>query len=268
MRILCVDDEVLLARNTADVCSKLPEVDEAVAFTKGREALEWLESNTADIAILDIDMPDMTGLQLAARIRSLYPETKIIFLTGFRQFAADAFKLRATGYLLKPVTEEELAEEIDYAMHGEHKKSNDRVVIQTFGNFDIFADGELVTFKQKKCKELLAILVDRHGGSVSRADAVSLIYEDRPYDRSMQKQFDAIVRFMRETLKEYGIDDIFEMKGGRMRICPEKVSCDFYQFLNGDIDAVNKYRGEYMSSYAWADMTEAFITSKSKLIAE
>lgn len=268
MRVLCVDDEILQARHTAGLCAKLPDVEEALTFTGGREALDWLEANTADIAVLDIDLPDMTGLQLAARIRCLHPETKIIFLTGFQQYAVEAFKLRATGYLLKPVTEEELAEEIAYAAHGDHAENKDHVVIRTFGSFDVFVDGQLVTFKQKKCKELLAILVDRQGGSISRAEAVALIYEDRPYDRPLQKQFDAIVRSMRDTLREYGIEEIFELKHGRMRILPDRVSCDLYRFLSGDTDIVNTYRGEYMSSYAWADMMEAFVTSKSKLREE
>lgn len=45
-----------------------------------------------------------------------------------------------------------------------------------------------------------------------------------------------------------------------MRIHDDKVSCDLYRFLSGDIDAINEYRGEYMNNYSWASMTEAYIT--------
>ncbi|MBQ9015583.1 MAG: response regulator [Firmicutes bacterium] len=266
MRIVCVDDEALLARSTAALCRSLPEVDAAEALTSGRDALDWFEKNEADIAILDIDMPEIGGLQLAARIKVMRPDTRIIFLTGYSQFALDAFKLRASGYLLKPVDETELANEIRYAAFGEDQgrsKSADRVVIRTFGSFDVFAGGRLVTFRQKRSKELLAILVDRQGGSISRAEAFALIYEDRLYDRRMQKQFDNIIRSMRDTLREYGIEDIFEMKSGQMRICPEKVSCDLYRFLDGDAEAVNRYRGEYMSAYSWACAMEGFVTNNT-----
>ena len=91
-----------------------------------------------------------------------------------------------------------------------------------------------------------------------------MIYEDRLYDRPMQKLFDNVIRSMRDTLREYRIEDIFEMKSGQMRICPEKVSCDLYRFLDGDADAVNRYRGEYMSSYSWAYAMEGFATNKKK----
>ena len=163
---------------------------------------------------------------------------------------------------MKPVDEDELSQEVEYAIFGDRKRSENHVVIRTFGGFDVFVDGELVSFKQKKCKELLAVLVDKRGASVTRAEAFAVIYEDRLYDRPMQKQFDAIIRFMRETLKEYGIEEIFEMKSGQMRIYPEKVSCDLYRFLDGDVDAFNSYSGEYMSSYSWASMMEGAITAK------
>lgn len=262
MRIVCVDDEALIAQNTAALCRKLPYVEETVTLTGAKKALDWFEKNRAEIAILDIDMTGMNGLQLAARIRAASPETKIIFLTGYNQYAVDAFKLRASGYLMKPVDEDELAEEIEYAVSTDHGKHDEHVVIRTFGGFDVFAGGRLVNFKQKKCKELLAVLVDRQGASVSRQEAFAVIYEDRQYDRPMQKQFDAIIRSMRDSLREYGIDDIFEMQRGQMRIMAEKVSCDLYRFLAGDADAVNSYRGEYMSGYSWASNMEGFITGK------
>ena len=178
----------------------------------------------------------------------------------------DAFKLRASGYLMKPVTEDELSAEIEYVTRQDNAKQKEHVEIKTFGDFEVFADDGMVMFRQKKCKELLAVLVDRHGASISRSDAFARIYEDRQYDRPMQKQFDTIIRSMRETLREYGIEDIFEMKGGRMRILAEKVSCDLYRFLEGDADAVNLYRGEYMSSYSWASDMEGILTEKTRMV--
>lgn len=262
MKIICVDDEVLLAERTASLCGALPDVDEAVCFQKAADALVWLENNEAEIAILDINMPDMDGIKLAAKIKLLSPNTKIIFLTGYPQYAVDAFKVRATGYLLKPVDADELTQEVEYALYGERRKPENHVVIQTFGAFDVFVDGRTVIFGRKKCKELLAVLVDQQGASVTRAEAFACLYEDRLYDRPMQKQLDTLIRAMRETLREYGIEEIFEMKSGQMRIIPEKVSCDLYRFFDGDVDALNLYNGEYMSSYSWANMKEGLITLK------
>ena len=83
MRVLCVDDERLLMEDTVNLCQGLDLIDEAVGFTRPADALEYLEREWADLALLDIDMPGMNGIELAAAIREKQPEIPIIFLTGY-----------------------------------------------------------------------------------------------------------------------------------------------------------------------------------------
>ena len=196
---------------------------------------------------------------MAAKIKERCPNAAIIFLTGYTQYAVEAFSLHASGYLLKPINRERLSEEIDYALFGRHTPRTSHITVQTFGNFDLFVDGRTVSFTRSKSKELMAYLIDRQGSSVSRTEAFSVLWEDSLYDRSMQKQLDVIIRSLRTTLQEYGIGEIVEMKAGMMRVVPEKIDCDLYRFLNGDAAAVNEYRGEYMSSYSWASLNEAYM---------
>ncbi len=257
MKIICVDDERLLMESTVSMCLELPQIDEAKGFTRPAEALDWLNDNSADIALLDIDMPKMNGLVLAAEIKKKLPDIAIILLTGYSQFAVDAFELHALGYLLKPVTKEKLAENIAYALSIKPIRTRGHVFVQTFGNFDVFVDGELVLFKTARCKELLAYMVDKQGSSVTRAEVFAALWEDRLYDRPMQKQLDTLIRRMRDTLREYGIDRIFEMKNGTMRVNPDEFVCDAYLFFQGDPDSVNRFRGQYMDSYSWAAITES-----------
>ncbi len=134
-----------------------------------------------------------------------------------------------------------------------------RIRIKTFGNFEIFVDGETINFHRQRSKEVLAYLVDRQGSGVSRADIFAALYEDEDYDRSYQKQLDVIIRSLKDTLYEYGISRFLEIKGGLLRIVPELAECDLYRFFQGDDKARKEYRGEYMSSYSWAMMTEAYI---------
>ena len=262
MKVICVDDEKLLMEETVSMCLGLPQIDEAEGFTRPADALDWLNENSADIALLDIDMPKMNGLTLAAEIKKKLPDMAIIFLTGYSQFALDAFEVHALGYLLKPVTKEKLAENIAYAISLKPKRLPGHVVMQTFGNFDVFVDGKHVAFKTARCKELLAYLVDKQGSSVTRAEIFAAVWEDRQYDRPMQKQLDALIRSMRDTLREYGIERIFEMKNGTMRVDPTLFTCDAYLFFQGDADTVNAFRGEYMSAYPWASITESIMTQK------
>ena len=264
MKIICIDDEPLILNMTVALCRELPEKPEVCGFANAKDTLLWLEDHTADIALLDINMPDMNGIELAARMREADPTLSIIFLTGYSEYAVDAFRLHASGYLLKPVNKQRLKEEIDHAMQRQserHALPVERAAIsaRTFGEFDLYANGQVVSFPRSKAKELLAYLIDRQGGSITRATAFAVLWEEGVYDRSMQKQLDVVIRSLRATLKNVGAEDILEMKQGALRICPEKLDCDLYRFLGGDVDAINSYRGEYMNAYSWASATEAFL---------
>lgn len=258
MNVICIDDERILMEDTVSMCREMPEIADVNGFTKAADALDWLNSNPVDLALLDIDMPDMNGLELAIRIKDRSPDAAVIFLTGYAQYAVDAFMLHASGYLLKPVSKEQLAAEIRYVFSLKRKtlSADKRVSVRTFGGFEVYVDDRQIKFHMAKCKELLAYLVDRQGCSVTRPELSAILWEDRIYDRRQQKRLDVYIRSLRDTLAEYGIERILEMRRGTLRVVPEEFDCDAYRFFAGDPDAVNAYRGEYMSAYSWASITE------------
>ncbi len=229
MTAICVDDEPLVLQLTLSLFRDLPGFQEVEGFAGPLEALDWLENHTPDIALLDIDMPGMNGLELARRIRDMHPDTAVIFLTGYSEYALDAFQLHASGYLMKPINREKLASEVEYALSGRNRGKASNVFAKTFGNFDLLVDGRPLVFKRSKSKELLAYLVDRHGGNVSRPEAFAVLWEDTFYDRAMQKQMDVVIRSLRSTLEEAGVGEIFEIQSGWMRILPERMDSDLFR---------------------------------------
>ena len=260
MTIVCVDDEALVLGLTVSLCRELPQRPQAEGFQRANDAIRWLQTNPADIALLDINLPDMDGITLAAKLKELQPDIAVIFLTGYAEYALDAFGLHASGYLLKPVNPERLAEEIAFAMKGGPRaKEKARVSVRTFGEFDVLLDGSPIIFERARAKELLAFLIDRQGGFVTRANVFSALWENGLYDRSMQKQLDVVIRSLRTTLEHYGIGDIIEIQKGSLRAVPEKLDCDLYRFFGGDADAAGAYHGEYMNAYSWASPTEAYM---------
>lgn len=262
MKIVCVDDERLLMEDTVALCQTLEQADDVKGFTKPADALRHLEEEGADVALLDIDMPGMSGIELGRAIRKRWPRMQIIFLTGYPQYALEAYEAHPSGYLLKPVKRDRLAAEIAYAASNVQTKRVGRIEARTFGNFDLLVDGRPMAFKQAKCKELLAYLIDRRGASVTRREAFSILWEDRQYDRPMQKQLDTIIRLLRATLTDNGIGEIFELQSAAMRIVPDGISCDAWRYLAGDRDAIGAFCGEYMSNYAWARMTEGYLDQR------
>ena len=259
MRIICIDDEPLAVEYTVEQCKLLQGASEVKGFTSAVDALNDLKAHPADIAIVDINMPEMDGITLAARIKELRPETAVIFLTAYKKYAFDAYSVHPAGYLLKPVSQETLATEVDHACKVSRHSPGAHIQINTFGFFDVYVDDRPVNFKLAKAKEILAYLVDKQGSGVTRAELFAAVWEDRLYDRKMQKQLDVYIRSLRETLKEYGVPEIMEMEKGVLRVRPDTFVCDAYRFYSGDSDAINAYRGEYMSSYSWASITEAIL---------
>ena len=259
MRIICVDDEALVLKLVVRLCEQLPQTSEVKGFSSSLEALDYLKNNEPDIALLDIEMPKMNGIRLAVKMKELHPDLSIIFLTGYSHYALEAFKVRANGYLLKPIEKERLEAEINYVLSTKKTVKYPHIFAKTFGVFDFFIDGHPVRFTRSKAKELLAFLIDKQGAGVKRAAAFAALYEDKQYDRKMQKQFNVIVHNLKTTLDENAAGDVFEMKAGELRVNPDLLDCDFYRLMAGNAEAVNAYRGEYMSNYSWASITEAFI---------
>jgi DNA-binding response OmpR family regulator len=117
MRVLLVDDEEQLVSTLAERLA-LRGIDARWA-TSGMDALELVESEIFDLAILDVKIPKISGLELKKRLQALYPRMKFIFMTGHG--SEDDFKVGAAEagkdyYLVKPVKIESLLEKMNEVM--------------------------------------------------------------------------------------------------------------------------------------------------------
>lgn len=248
MRFLAVDDEPFLLENLKDALEQLRPEAEVLTFSRPREALSAIERQRADVAFLDIQMPGMNGLELAEQLKRLQPDVHIIFVTGYQEYAVQAFQLHATGYLLKPITPADLERELTF-LYG--PQPSRKIRVQTFGGFDIFVDGTPVKFGRSKSKELLAYLIDRKGASINAAQACIILFEGDT--ASKRSYFRTIVKDLRSSLAAVGIKHILLRGFNSLSIIPEQLDCDYYNFLRGDSVAVNQYRGDYMPQYSWAE---------------
>lgn len=110
IRVLVVDDERLARVELKRLLSKFDDIEIVSEAKNANEAIEQLKENAIDLAFLDIQMPEISGLELAAEIGN---QTLFVFCTAFSEHALDAFTLNAADYLVKPVNPERLTQTIE-----------------------------------------------------------------------------------------------------------------------------------------------------------
>lgn len=136
-KLLCVDDEWNVLRYlTVAIDWEQIGIHEIRTAQNGKEALQVLEEFLPDIAIVDVEMPDMTGLEFCRRASALQPELRMVILSAFDRFdyAKQAIGIGVKEYILKPVDEEELVQVIRKVEEDIEKSRQDRQAKEQFRN--------------------------------------------------------------------------------------------------------------------------------------
>lgn len=141
---------------------------------------------------------------------------------------------------------------------------NRTVSIRTFGYFDVFVGDTPIAFRNKKSKELFALLVDRKGGYVTSEEAISFLWEDEPANTLTLSRYRKVALRLKSTLEEYGITDIVEAVDGKRRIVMEKVECDLYNYLSGKEEYSQLFKGSYLTNYSWGETTLGELMNEEK----
>ena len=255
MKFLTADDEApaLEILNRA-VLAAVPDA-ELRSFTNAPAAVEEVcgKGYQPDAVFLDIRMPGMSGLQMAKLIKESNPRTNIIFVTAYADYAIDALEQHPSGYLLKPPTKEAIETELQNLRYPPQETDQKVLRVQCFGNFEVYAAGKPLKFEFSRTKEVFAYLVDRKGAAVNTGELCCALWDDTGSTRKVQLR--KHIADLGHTLADAGAGAAFLKSRNSFAVAKDKIDCDYYRFLNGEIAAVNAYAGEYMMQYSWAEMT-------------
>ncbi len=98
---ISIDDEPLALKQISAYVEKTPGLELINSFTNAIKALEFLQNNTVDLMFVDINMPDLSGMEF---VKSLINPPKFIFTTAYREYAVEGFQVDAADYLIKPIS--------------------------------------------------------------------------------------------------------------------------------------------------------------------
>lgn len=267
MRIIAADDEELALESLTSAIRAVKPKAELVAFSRPEKVLEYASENICDVAFLDIEMGTMSGIEVAKQLKRQNPAMNVVFVTGYNQYITRIMhmNMKVSGYVLKPATEEEIAEELKYIELKQEPQTpeKDRIVVRCFGKFNVFVNGQELDFERKKTKELFAYLVDQQGESVTSGELRGVLWGGAITDTNTRSYLSKLKTDLKETLKAAGITDkILKTGRGKFSIDTEKISCDYYDYLQNKPEGVRKFNGEYMEQYGWAEKRKAYLVGK------
>ncbi|MDO4331667.1 MAG: response regulator [Eubacteriales bacterium] len=264
MKIMLVDDET----NNMDAFEMetegMEDIEIVGKFQNGQDALAFAAHERVELAVLDVEMPQINGIMLGRKLKERNPGIALVYVTGYKQYAYDAFQLEASAYLLKPFNREDVEKAILRAKKMAGLADGPRVLIRTFGRFEVFVDDGPVVFKSRKAKELLALLVDRAGGIVTTEEILTYLWEDKPDTDSNRSLCRKVIQRLHNTLEEYGIGEIVLRHSRGRSLDRTKVDCDYYRWLEGKNGEEQKFLGEYMTNYGWGEETLSRLLAREK----
>ncbi|MBR5128501.1 MAG: response regulator [Firmicutes bacterium] len=256
MHIIATDDELAALNVLTGAIKEAVPTAEIHSFRNPLDALEFMKETKCDIAFLDIEMREINGVILARRLKEIYPKINIIFVTGYSHYTNEAFALHASGYVYKPVTGAKVLNEMENLRHPVKWKGSG-IFVKTFGNFELFVNGEKVSFGREKAKEALAYLVDKKGAKATRRELASILFEESDYSRNRQNYLSKIIKELIRALEEVGADEILKRGLNEYSVDIDAFECDRYDYEkeNATAEELNRFYGEYMNQYSWAEIT-------------
>ena len=253
MNIIIVDDNKKdLEAVSSIVTAVLPDAvvysydDPPAALAKARE-------EEIDMAFLDVKMPELDGIELGRYLRDLNPFMNVIFCTKHKEYGYEAMDMHASGYMLKPASEDKVREELAQLRFPEHYNGHKRVFAQTFGDFELFVDGVPVDFKYKRTKEIVALLINNKGAYTTNGEIIAALWEDDGDPEKKTSYLSNLRQDLQNTFTRLKLDGIILKQRGSLAIAKDRIECDLYDWLEKRDASKYKYVGDYMMQYEWSE---------------
>jgi Response regulator containing CheY-like receiver and SARP domains len=282
-RVIGVDDEKKALDRFERIMKEDTRVSVTGTFTRVSDAIEFVRCNPVDIAFLDIEMPGLSGLELAERLAEEKPYIEIVFITAYDKYALKAFQAHAIGYLLKPLDIDEVREQIDnlsrkLGYRRETIKSG-YLTVKCFGRFLCCVDEnavEPIRWRTAKAEELFALLIHYQGRAISKEILIDALWPEAEPEKAAN-HFRVTCTYLRNTLTDKGFANLLLRDRDSYLLDTSRLRCDLLLFLalagaTSELPALEEasdlYAGEYLGNKAfeWAANTRIWLENEYKKI--
>lgn len=250
LQAFLVDDEPHALNMLELFLLRTGEVEIVGRSINGFEALEAMKHTRPDIWFLDIEMPGMSGLELAAHIHELEPDASVVFVTAYDHYAVSAFEQEALDYLLKPVEMSRLSRTIERILKEKNamslsprpplpapveaeKEMLTVLSVSMFGKFHVSStNGETVMWRTAKEKELFAYLLLHNPATsdVHRDHIIEHLWPSEQYEKA-KVYMHTCVSLLRKNLRKLGIEDAIRYKNGHYLLNRRQIRADVHELI-------------------------------------
>jgi two-component SAPR family response regulator len=283
-RVIGVDDEKIALDRFERIMKEDARVSVIGTFTRVSDAIEFVRRNPVDIAFLDIEMPGLSGLELAERLTEENPYIEIVFITAYDKYALKAFQAHAIGYLLKPLDINDVREQINnlswklgYRLEA---ISSEYLTVKCFGHYLCYVDknaADPIRWRTAKSEELLALLIHYQGKAISKEILIDTLWPEAEPEKAANN-FRVTCTYLRNTLTDKGFANLLLRDRDSYLLDTSRLRCDLLLFLAaaGEVspklsaleEASAVYVGGYFEnkSYEWAANMRAWLGKEYKKI--
>lgn len=251
MKAIIVDDEVIMLKSFMRLSAGIEGLNVVEQFSYPEDALEYVEGHTVDLAILDVRMPGMSGIDLAKKLRELRPEILIVFISAYDEYIRDSNLIGGDYYIVKPYKRETI-EMMVQRMLLLSQRLHKAIYIQMFGRFNVLRDGKPISLSGK-AKEILALVASRRGKEISNEEIYSTLWEGREYSNYHMKVYYNALKRLKDILEEEQLSNLLISTARGQMINTTLFDCDYYAWQDGDMEARDRFEGEFLSEYSWGE---------------
>ena len=213
MKVVCVDDEKLALDIMTHLLGKIEKIELVESFQTVKTALDFVFKEEVDVVFLDIEMPEINGLELAEKILEKKPHIDVVFVTAYNEYAVEAFELNAIDYLMKPVkltrlekTIERLSKETTVKPETNSEEKQNTLQIKLAHNLS-FSLGdnpfEPLKWRTAKARELFLYLLQNKNTLVHKGTLMEMLWGEEELDRGYSILYTTVYN-VRKALQTYG----------------------------------------------------------------
>lgn len=270
IKAVLVDDEKPALRVLEHLLKAYPEISIAGMYTNPLKAIDEIGRLKPEAVFLDINMPQLRGIDAASMILDLSPGTDIVFVTAYDQYAVEAFELNALDYLLKPTTQDRLKKTMERLMKKKPAFRDNgarKLFIKCMGRFQVaWENREPIKWRAEKTRELFAFLLHNHGRDIPKEVLLDKLWTEYDPERAIRQLYNGIYH-IRKALEEYGIDRSLISIDSNYHLKLGPVDYDIWRFFEleksdpaGSLETLEEmealYAGDYLDGedFPWADL--------------